>query len=176
MVASWPRPPETWQDATTEKQFETFLEIVRAIREIRSRQNIPPRKSVDVSICAPRDKEVLLTPMKSAIEAMAVCNVVALANEVTPAAGSAEISAADCDIFIDLADLIDVDAEITRLRRELDKLDKAIKAKQGKLSNDKFVSHAPPAIVQKEKEQLAEFEETREKQGVILKELQAREK
>ena len=152
------------------------MEIVRAIREIRSRQNIPPRKSVDVSICAPRDKEVLLTPMKSAIEAMAVCNVVALANEVTPAAGSAEISAADCDIFIDLADLIDVDAEITRLRRELDKLDKAIKTKQGKLSNDKFVSHAPPAIVQKEKEQLAEFEETREKQGVILKELQAREK
>jgi hypothetical protein len=38
------------------------------------------------------------------------------------------------------------------------------------------VSHAPPAIVQKEKGQLAEFEETREKQGVILKELQAREK
>jgi valyl-tRNA synthetase len=114
--------------------------------------------------------------MKSAIEAMAVCNVVALANEITPVAGSAEISTADCDIFIDLADLIDVNAEITRLRRELEKLDKAVNAKQGKLNNDKFVSHAPPAIVQKEKDQLAEFEETREKLGLILKELQTREK
>ena len=114
--------------------------------------------------------------MKSAIEAMAVCNVVGLANDVQPVAGSAEISAADCDIFIDLADLIDVDAEITRLRRELERLDKAIKSKQGKLNNEKFVSHAPPAIVQKESEQLVEFEETRTKQGAILKELQTRKK
>ena len=176
MVAAWPRPPETWQDPKTEKQFHTFLEIVSAIREIRSRQNIPPRKSVDVSICTPSDKQVLLTPMKSAIEAMAVCNVVALANGVQPVTGSAEISAADCDIFIDLAELIDVDAEITRLRRELEKLDKAIRAKQGKLNNEKFVSHAPPAIVQKERQQLADFEETRTKQSIILEELQARKK
>jgi valyl-tRNA synthetase len=176
MVASWPQPPEAWKDPTTEKQFKDFLEIVSGIREIRSRQNIPPRKFVDVSIRAPSDKNSLLTPMKSAIEAMAVCNVVALANDVQPVAGSAEISAADCDIFIDLADLIDVDAEITRLRRELEKLDKAIKSKQSKLNNENFVSHAPPAIVQKESEQLVEFEETRTKQGAILKELQTRKK
>jgi valyl-tRNA synthetase len=107
---------------------------------------------------------------------MAVCNVVGLANDVQPVAGSAEISAADCDIFIDLADLIDVDAEINRLRRELERLDKAIKSKKSKLHNEKFVSHAPPAIVQKEREQLVEFEETRKKQGVILKELQTRKR
>jgi valyl-tRNA synthetase len=176
MVASWPRPPEAWKDPTTEKQFKDFLEIVSGIREIRSRQNIPPRKFVDVSIRTPSDKISLLTPMKSAIEAMAVCNVVGLANDVQQVAGSAEISAAECDIFIDLADLIDVDAEITRLRRELERLDKGIKAKQSKLNNEKFMSHAPPAIVQKEREQLVEFEETRTKQGAILKELQTRKK
>jgi valyl-tRNA synthetase len=176
MVASWPQPPEAWKDPKTENQFKDFLEIVSGIREIRSRQNIPPRKFVDVSIRTPSDKIFLLTPMKSAIEAMAVCNVVGLANDVQPVAGSAEISAADCDIFIDLADLIDVDAEINRLRRELERLDKAIKSKKSKLHNEKFVSHAPPAIVQKEREQLVEFEETRKKQGVILKELQTRKR
>ena len=56
----------------------------------------------------------------------------------------------------------------------MDKLEKVIKAKQGKLTNEQFVSHAPPAIVEKERQQLAEFEETRTKQGVILAELQAR--
>ena len=61
-----------------------------------------------------------------------------------------------------------------RLQRELEKLEKVIKAKQGKLNNQKFVSHAPPAIVEKERQQLAEFEETRTKQGVILAGLQAR--
>ena len=49
-----------------------------------------------------------------------------------------------------------------------------IKVKQGKLTNEKFVSHAPPAIVEKERQQLAEFEETRTKRGVILTDLQAR--
>ena len=174
MVATWPRPPENWQDHATEKQFQTFLEIVGAIREIRSRQNVPPRKSVDVTVCPPTHNQAMLIPMQSAIEAMAVCRVVGLASDAHPAPGSAEISAADCDIFIDLADLIDIDAEIMRLQRELDKLEKVIKAKQVKLNNQKFVSHAPPAIVEKERQQLAEFEETRTKQGVILTDLQAR--
>ena len=174
MVATWPRPPENWQDHATEKQFQTFLEIVGAIREIRSRQNVPPRKSVDVTVCPPTHNQAMLIPMQSAIEAMAVCRVIGLASDAHPAPGSAEISAADCDIFIDLADLIDIDAEIMRLQRELDKLEKVIKAKQGKLNNQKFVSHAPPAIVEKERQQLAEFEETRTKQGVILADLQAR--
>ena len=174
MVATWPRPPENWQDRATEKQFQIFLEIVGAIREIRSRQNVPPRKSVDVTVCPPTHNQAMLIPMQSAIEAMAVCRVVGLASDAHPAPGSAEISAADCDIFIDLADLIDIDAEIMRLQRELDKLEKVIKAKQGKLTNEQFVSHAPPAIVEKERQQLAEFEETRTKQGVILADLQAR--
>jgi valyl-tRNA synthetase len=174
MVAAWPRPPEDWQDAATEKQFQTFLEIVGAIREIRSRQNVPPRKSVDVTVCSPSHKQALLTPMKSAIEAMAVCRVVNLAPDARPVPGSAEISAADCDIFIDLADLIDIDAEIMRLQRELSKLDKVIKGKQAKLNNEKFVSQAPPAVVKKEREQVAEFEDARTKQSEILAGLRAR--
>ena len=175
MVAAWPRPPEDWQDAATERQFQTFIEIVGAIREIRSRQNVPPRKSVDVTVCPPSHKQALLTPMKSAIEAMAVCRVVDLAPDAQPAHGSAEISAADCDIFIDLAELIDIDAEIMRLQRELSKLDKVIKAKQAKLKNEKFVSQAPPAVVKKEREQVAEFEDARTKQSEILAALRARE-
>ena len=116
----------------------------------------------------------MLIPMQSAIEAMAVCRVVGLAPDAQPAPGSAEISVADCDIYIDLADLIDIDAEIMRLQREVEKLDKLIKAKQGKLTNEKFVSHAPPAIVEKERQQLTEFKDTRTKQSVILADLQAR--
>ncbi len=174
MVAAWPRPPDGWQDPATETQIQAFLEIVGAIREIRSRQNVPPRKTIDVTVVAASQKQALLTPMKSAIEAMAVCRVVDLASDAQPAPGSAEISAADCDIFIDLAELIDVDAEIMRLQRELSKLDKVINAKQAKLKNENFVSHAPPAVVQKERAQLAEFEAARTKQGDILAGLEAR--
>jgi len=112
--------------------------------------------------------------MKSAIEAMAVCRVVDLGPDAQPAPGSAEISAADCGIFIDLAELIDIDAEIERLQRELSKLDKVIKSKQAKLNNEKFVSQAPPAVVKKERVQVAEFEDARTKQSEILAGLRAR--
>ena len=99
MVAAWPRPPEGWQDATTEKQFQAFLEIVGAIREIRSRQNVPPRKSVDVTVCTSSQKQELLTPMKSAIEA-GWCRVAGLAADVQP---TCHEILQQMDIFIDLA-------------------------------------------------------------------------
>ena len=63
MVAAWPRPPISWQDAETEKQFQTFLEIVTAIRETRSRQNIPPRQAIDVTLRVPKNKQLLLAPL-----------------------------------------------------------------------------------------------------------------
>ena len=174
MVAAWPRPPISWQDAETENQFQTFLEIVTAIRETRSRQNIPPRQAIDVTLRVPKNKQLLLAPLTSSIEAMAVCTVVSMSPDSQPVTGSAEVTVDDCTVFIDLADLIDVDTEINKLQRELEKLDKAIKAKRSKLGNEKFVRHAPSEIVQKEKDQLAEFEETRTKQDAILVELQRR--
>ena len=87
---------------------------------------------------------------------------------------AAEISAADCDIFVDLADFIDINAEIQRISREVAKLETVIKAKRGKLGNEKFVANAPPQIVDKEREQLAEFEDLRSKQDAILSGLRAR--
>ena len=174
MLAAWPTPPDSWQDRTTETQFHTFLHIVTAVREIRSRQNVPPRTSVDIAIRTPPPQQRLLTPMASAIEAMAACQVVALGPNVEPIVNAAEISTADCDIFIDLADFIDVEAEILRLSREVAKLDTVIKAKRGKLGNEKFVANAPSQIVTKEREQLAEFEELRTKQDAILSGLRSR--
>ncbi len=174
MVAAWPTPPDSWQDRETETQFHMFLQIVTAVREIRSRQNVPPRTSVDITIRTPPPQQNLLTPMTPSLEAMAVCQVVALGPDVEPIEGAAEISAADCDIFVDLADFIDIEAEIQRISREVTKLDTVIKAKRGKLGNEKFVANAPPQIVEKERQQLAEFEDLRSKQDAILSGLRAR--
>jgi len=174
MLAPWPTPPDSWQDRITETQFHTFLQIVTAVREIRSRQNVPPRTSVDITIRTPPPQQNLLTPMTPALEAMAACEVVALGPDVEPIVGAAEISAADCDIFVDLADFIDIDAEIQRISREVAKLETVIKVKRGKLGNEKFVANAPPQIVEKEREQLAEFEDLRSKQDAILSGLRTR--
>ena len=82
--------------------------------------------------------------------------------------GAAENTAAGCDLFIDLADLIDVEAEIERISRELKKLNGLIKGKRGKLANEQFASRAPAAVVEKERAQLAEFEHAAEKHAAAL--------
>ena len=158
MVAAWPAPPAGWVDARTETQFGTFLAVVGAIREIRSRQNVPPRTSVKVAIRAPADTAALLAPMQGSITSMAVAEITAAGPDARGAPGAATATAAGCDISVDLADLIDVGAEITRIMKENEKTAGFIKAKQAKLADEKFAAKAPPQVVQKEREQLAELE------------------
>jgi len=80
--------------------------------------------------------------------------------EILPKGNSGPESATalvgDMKVLIPLAGLIDKDAELARLAKEMGKLEGEIKRVQGKLSNPKFVDKAPEAVVQKEKDKLAE--------------------
>ena len=62
------------------------------------------------------------------------------------------------EIFVDLGDLIDVEAEAERKKQELAKLDGLIAAKRKKLENQNFVDRAPAAVVQGERDSLADLE------------------
>lgn len=159
MTARWPEPPEAWIDAKTERQFETFLEVVAAIREIRSRQNVPPRQKVPAVIRAPGDIALLLEPMRAAIESMAVVELVAMSPDAAGPPGAGTAAVAGCEIFLDLADLVDVDAEIARLEKDGAKTEGFVKAKKAKLSNETFTARAPEAVVAAERAQLAELED-----------------
>jgi valyl-tRNA synthetase len=174
MVARWPEPSHEWIDDRTEKQFGTFLGVLAAIREIRSRQNVPPRTTVKVAIRGPAEAADLLEPMKAAIESMATVAITALGPGAVGATGAATATAMGCDLFVDLADLIDVGAEIARLAKENEKTAGFIAAKQAKLADEKFAAKAPPAVVQKEREQLADLEAKLAKGIATLAELESR--
>ena len=64
------------------------------------------------------------------------------------------------EILIPLEGLIDKDAEIQRLDKEIAKLEKIIKQSSGKLNNKNYVAKAPAAVVQKERDKLTEFEQS----------------
>jgi valyl-tRNA synthetase len=63
------------------------------------------------------------------------------------------------ELFVDLADLIDLDAELARKRDEREKLEARIAAQEKKLANENFVARAPAAVVQKERETLAALQQ-----------------
>jgi len=159
MIARWPAPPASWIDAESEERFGTFLAVVGAIREIRSRQNVPPKTVVTVVIKADAAKQALLAPMLGAVATMAVAEVLDVGPAVEPPAMAAKVAAAGCEVAVDLADLVDVKAELARVTKDHEKLTGLIEGKRKKLSNENFVARAPADVVAKEREQLAEMEQ-----------------
>ena len=174
MLARWPEPPETWSDPQTEEQFGTFLAVVGAIREIRARQNVPPKTRVPAVIRATAETAALLAPMLPALQAMAGVDLGLVSPDATGSAGATAATVCGCDVFVDLADLVDVDAEITRLEKETLKTEGFIQAKQRKLTDEKFTARAPEAVVAKERAQLADLEERLAKDRAALADLRAR--
>jgi len=174
MTARWPDPPADWIDERTERQFGSFLAVVGAIREIRARQNVPPRTRLVAVIKAPLPVAELLEPMLPAIQGMAVVTVTAIGPEACGSPGAATATAAGCEVFVDLADFVDIAAEITRLEKDNAKTDGFIVAKRKKLADEKFAARAPEAVVAKERAQLAELEDRLGKGQATLAELKAK--
>jgi len=127
-----------------------------------------------VQIRAPLATAELLAPMRGSIESMAGATLGIVGPDATGAPGAATAAAAGCDLFVDLADLIDVGAEIARLKKDHEKLVVMIAAKRVKLGDETFAARAPVNVVEKEREQLAEMEDRLVKGMTTLAELSAR--
>jgi valyl-tRNA synthetase len=89
---------------------------------------------------------------------------------------SANFSAAGCEVFVDLAEHIDVAAEIIRNEKEIEKLRSTIAAKEKKLSNESFTSRAPADVVAREREQLQELRDRLTSTTAALADLNRRNK
>jgi valyl-tRNA synthetase len=157
MLAPWPTVDQRdCGDKTIERQFAVFREVLGAIRQIRSSQNVPPRESVPVSITCDQVNRELLTPMRPLLESIANAELTALGPEARPFEMDAPlaISSLGINVHVDLAKFIDVEAELSRLERLLGQLIKQIAGKEQKLSNESFVSRAPEQVVATERQSL----------------------
>ena len=161
MVAAWPQSDPARQDAQIEAQFARFQEVLRAVREIRSRQNVAPRTTIDFSVRTDAATADLLRPMEAYFKLMAAAKATGWGPNVEPPSLSANVTLRNIEIFVDLADLIDVEAEIAKQKKELEKLDSLIKSKEKKLANQNFTSRAPEAVVRKERGSLKELVDQR---------------
>jgi valyl-tRNA synthetase len=92
-------------------------------------------------------------------ESMAGARAAAWGPNVEPPATCAQLAVGGVEIYVDLADLIDVGAEIVRNEKEREKLSAWIKAKDSKLANANFVQRAPADVVAKERQSLVEARE-----------------
>ncbi|MER2118633.1 MAG: valine--tRNA ligase [Solibacillus sp.] len=158
-VAAWPTVNTKFNFTAEAGDMQLLMDIIRAVRNIRAEVNTPMSKKVPMTISAKDEQtSAVLEVNKGYIEKF--CNPDGLtigADLEAPAqAMSAVVSGAE--IFMPLAGLINIEEEIARLEKELDKWAKEVKLVSGKLSNERFVSKAPEALVATEREKLADYE------------------
>ena len=159
IVAPWPTADLARQNKETESQFATFQAVLAALREVRSRQNIANRIAIEFSLKCDEATAKLLQPMASYFQSMANASSTGMGPSVAAPPMSSKSALPGMELYVDLKDLIDVDAEIAKNQQLEQKLLGLIKAKEGKLSNEGFVARAPANVVQAERDSLAQAQE-----------------
>lgn len=171
MIAPWPVGDAKRQDPEIEARFALFQEVLRAVRDVRMRQNVPPKTRLAFSVRCDAERAKLLRTMEPYFASMAGADSTGWGPDVIPPALSANTLLSGMEVFVDLEGLIDVGAEIARKKQELEKLAGLIKAKEKKLENKNFVDRAPTDVVQKERDSLAELQGQYESVQAVLEQL-----
>ncbi|RUW03809.1 valine--tRNA ligase, partial [Mesorhizobium sp. M1A.F.Ca.IN.020.03.1.1] len=163
--AAWPAPD--FEDDEAAADINWLVELVSGIRSVRSEMNVPPAAIAPlVVIGANAITQERLDRHAQAIKRLARVGDIALVD--APPKGSAQIVLNEATVCLPLGSLIDLQAEATRLQKELAKVTEEIARLHKKLSNEKFVANAPQEVVEAEREKLAEYREAQEKLSVAL--------
>ncbi len=156
MLSSFPAYDETLNFAEDEREFERIMTAIKAIRNVRAEKNVPPSRKAHLTI----DTDFTDTFEKGAT----FFQRLAFAVDVTVGQGlkveNAVLAVTDsAKIYLPMGDLIDREAELKRLQKELEACEKEIRITEGKLANQEFVSKAPERVVNVERDKLARAKE-----------------
>nr|WP_146548129.1 valine--tRNA ligase [Rummeliibacillus suwonensis] len=156
--ASWPVVKQEYIFDQQSQDMKLLMDIIRAVRNIRAEVNTPMSKKVPMYISA-KDQVTLavLEANKAYIEKFCNPETLTLSENSQPTVKTMSAVVSGAELFLPLEGLIDVTAEIERLTHELEKWDKEVKRVQGKLSNERFVSKAPEAVVAAERAKEADY-------------------
>jgi valyl-tRNA synthetase len=162
IVAPWPEPrPEEGWEAGKVADFALVQEIVRAIRNLRAEKKIGPAKHIP-SILIGGAKKELLEEQAAVIAALAGLDQSQFTihkSLVTKPEDAVTLVVGPVEVYVPLSGMVDVDEERTRLEKESSSLQVQIERLEKLLASD-FANKAPDAVVQKERERLAAFQET----------------
>ena len=151
ICAQWPVMREDLSFKTECEQMESVMDAIRAIRNRRTEMNVPPSKKAALYVLT--GKPQVFTEGEGFLQRLAYADAVALLNaEPENLDGMVTINTADAKLFIPMGQLVDVDKEIARITKELEGQKKFLGGLEAKLSNEKFVSRAPEAVVNAERE------------------------
>ncbi|UOB72995.1 MULTISPECIES: valine--tRNA ligase [unclassified Pseudoalteromonas] len=164
MVQGFPVYNEASVDAQAMEDLEWVKQFILAIRNIRGEMDISPSKPLSVLLANASSEDVRrIEENKSFLASLAKLEEFTMLENKDDAPACATSYVGNLEIMIPMAGLIDVEAELARINKQLEKAEKGLAQVQNKLANEKFVNNAPEAVLAKENAKLAEFTDAKTK-------------
>jgi valyl-tRNA synthetase len=157
MLQPYPVADESKIDEKAEAEMKWVMEFIVGVRKIRSGMNIPPSKPLPILLQNGSAQDMAwLDANEVFINSLAKTETITWLAADDEAPDSATSLVGEMKLLVPMAGLIDKDAELARLSKEIDRLQGEVQRTEGKLNNEKFVGKAPAEVVEKEKAKLAE--------------------
>ncbi|WP_462152064.1 valine--tRNA ligase [Pseudoalteromonas xiamenensis] len=164
MLQSFPSFDESQVDSEAMADLEWVKQFILAVRNIRGEMDISPSKPLNVLLAGVSAEDKRRIDSNSAfLSSLAKLESFTVLENKDDAPASATAFIGDLAIMIPMAGLIDVEAELARIEKQLEKAEKGLAQVSNKLANEKFVNNAPPAVLAKEHEKLAEYQDAKDK-------------
>lgn len=159
-TAAWPVVKEELTDFQASEEMKLLVEIIRTVRNIRAEVNTPLSKKIKLSMKAKdEDTKVILEKNRSYIERF--CNpeelIIGVDIPVDDKAMTAIVTGVE--LILPLQGLLNIEEEIKRLKKELDKWKKEVERIEKKLGNEGFMKKAPEKVIEEERSKLADYQE-----------------
>lgn len=156
--AEYPQYKEEYHFPTEAKEMELVFETITSLRNVRQSFNISPSIKVNIEVLAPSEEKPVFEAVIPYLQRLArVENVKFIDNTDNSSKKSATAVVSASKIIIPLENLIDMEEEIARQNKKLDKLLKEKSSLEGRVNNPKFVEKAPKELVEETKAKIEEL-------------------
>jgi valyl-tRNA synthetase len=176
LISSWPEPVEKLENKQARQEMELIMQVIRAIRNLRSEVGLPPGQKSPVILRAPLPILTFLKEEQAFLERLAWVDKVFfldLTEQKPPQALTALVE--EVEVYLPLKEILDLPQEIARLEKELQGVEKDLAKTVSKLSNETFLEKAPADVIEKENNKKAEMSAKREKLLARMNELKSLE-
>jgi valyl-tRNA synthetase len=160
MVADYPVAHDELDDADATDQMSNLIEMIKAVRNIRNEANAPMSKPVDILVKV--DNQHLgdmLNANRDYIDRFCHPAELTISTDVKAPKLAMTGILAGAEVYIPMAELVDLDEERAKMQKEIAKLEKEVQRSQKKLGNEKFVANAPEKVVEAEKQKAVEWQQ-----------------
>ena len=161
MMSKWPEYREDWDFPQAENIVEHLKRLATGVRNVRAEMNVPAGRKIKIYVVSEDQKlREGFELLKDAVLRLAnVSEFIVQKDKDGIAEDAMSVVIPDATAYLPLEDMIDFEQELERLTKEEERLKKEIARSNGMLNNEKFVSKAPEAKVQEERDKLEKYEQ-----------------